>query len=293
MAYTEPTFWDYVRAAFHARPVVRGLGGVPWNKVALVVAGILGFGNPGFWLLGLGGEMAYLYAMASNPRFQNLVRGERLAAVKEETGERLERTLAMLSAAARERFGHLRGQCFEVQRTSRAVQGGASSVLDESRLSSLDQLLWLFLRLLVSLETLDRQMAEANPKALQSEIAALEKELAAMGEASERLKKSKESLLDLKKKRIDNLQRAGEARLLLTSELQRIEQQVELLREEAAISRSPEALSSKIDAVAGGLTDTSSWMRQHEALLGELGVEETLAAPPPILDRPPAGRERT
>lgn len=292
MAYTEPSFWDYVRAAFHARPVVRGLGGVAWNKVALAVAGILGFGNPGFWLLGLGGEVAYLYWMASNPRFQNLVRGQRLAAEREETGARLERSMAMLSTAARERFGRLRGQCAEVQRTSRAVQGGGSSVLDEERLSSLDQLLWLFLRLLVSLETLDRQMAETSPMTLQKEIAALEKEIAGMGEASERLRKSKESLLDLTRKRLENYQRAGETRLLLTSELQRIEQQVELLREEAAIARSPEALSSKIDAVAGGLSDTTSWMRQHEALLSDLGVEETLAAPPPILERPPAGRER-
>lgn len=293
MPYTEPTFWDYVRAAFNARPVIRGLGSVPWNKVGLVVAGILGFGNPGFWLLGVGGELAYLYWMASNPRFQNLVRGERLAEVKEETSARLERSLAMLSDGSRERFGHLRGQCFEVQRTSRAVQGGGSSVLDEARLHSLDQLLWLFLRLLVSLETLDRQMAETSPRALQAEIAALEKEIAGMGEASERLRRSKESLLELTKKRLENFQRASETRLLLTSELQRIEQQVELLREEAAIARSPEALSSKIDAVAGGLTDTSSWMRQHEELLSDLGVEETLAAPPQILDRPPAGRERT
>lgn len=292
MAYSEPTFWDYVRAAFHARPVVRGLGGVPWNKVGLVVAGILGFGNPGFWLLGLGGEVAYLYWMASNPRFQNVVKGERLAEVKEETGQRLERSMAMLSTAARERFGRLRGQCFEVQRTSRAVQGGGSTILDEARLSSLDQLLWLFLRLLVSLETLDRQMAETSPTALQSEIAALEREIGSMGEASERLKRSKESLLDLKKKRLDNFGRAGETRMLLTSELQRIEQQVELLREEAAIARSPEALSSKIDAVAGGLADTSSWMRQHEELLNDLGIEETLAAPPQILDRPPRARER-
>ncbi|MEW5983953.1 MAG: hypothetical protein AB1806_16490 [Acidobacteriota bacterium] len=293
MPYIEPTFWDYVRAAFQARPVVRGLGGVPWNKVALVVAGILGFGNPGFWLLGLGGELAYLYWMASNPRFQNLVRGERLAAVKEEAGLRLERSMAMLSTAARERFGRLRDQSFEVQRTSRAVQGGGSPVLDEARLASLDQLLWLFLRLLVSLETLDRQMAETSPMALQTEITALGKEIVGMGDASERLKKSKESLLDLTKKRLENYQRAGETRLLLTSELLRIEQQIELLREEAAIARSPEALSSKIDAVAGGLTDTNSWIRQHEELLSDLGIEETLAAPPHILDRQPVERVRS
>ena len=118
-----------------------------------------------------------------------------------------------------------------------------------------------------------------------NEVVTLEQELATSPEAPERLKKSKASLLELKKKRLENLARAAEARQILEAELQRIEQQVELLREEAAISRSPEALSAKIDSVTGSLAETNSWMRQHEDILSELSVD-AVTEPPRLLERP-------
>ncbi|MBZ0089272.1 MAG: hypothetical protein K8H90_02725, partial [Thermoanaerobaculia bacterium] len=105
------------------------------------------------------------------------------------------------------------------------------------------------------------------------EVEALRAELAGMATASEALKRSKQSLLELKEKRLENLGRAAEARQVLASELQRIEQQVELLREEAAMSRNAESLSAKIDSVAGILSENDSWMRQHEEILSDLGVD--------------------
>jgi len=284
MPTPEPTFWDYVRAAFNRRPAVRGLGEVPWNKIVLAALAILGIGNPGFWLLGLGGELCYLYVMATNPRFQTLVRAEKLQVERVSAEDRVVGRLAELSKEGQERFQVLRAKCTEVQSITETIQAGALAPLDEARWRGLDELLWLFLRLQVSLAVLTRQLGRSDRRSLEAEVATLEQELAASPQAPERLKKSKASLLELKKKRLENLDRAAEARQILEAELQRIEQQVELLREEATISRSPEALSAKIDSVTGSLDETNSWMRQHEGILSELSVDD-VTEPPRLLDR--------
>lgn len=283
----DPTFWDLVREAFDRKPYVKRLGGVPWNKIALVATGILGFGNPGFWLLGIAGELAYLYLSATNPRFRDLVRAKRLEAERGTADQQIDRWLAELSDPARERFQALRANCQQVQRVYQTLRPGGLSVIDEQRWKGLDQLLWLFLRLQVSLELLERQMGGVDSRALEREVAALGEELARIPDTSEALKRSRQSLLELKEKRRENLARANEARQVLASELQRIEQQVELLREEAAISRNAESLSMKIDSVAGILSENDSWMRQHEEILSDLGVEDA-GTPPRLLERPEA-----
>src|SRR5687768_3690177 len=59
---------SYVKAAFNARPF--GMP-VPPNWFMLAAFGLLGyFVDPGFLLIGLGLEGVYLWALASNARFQ-------------------------------------------------------------------------------------------------------------------------------------------------------------------------------------------------------------------------------
>ena len=287
MTAREPTFWDLVVEAFHRKPSVRGLGAVSWNKVALAAVAILGFGNPGFWLLGVAGELAYLYLTATNERFRNVIRGKRLLDERESAVAQIDQWTERLSKPSLERWEALRDNCREVQRIYETLRPAGLSVLDETRWNGLDQLLWLFLRLELSLDLLDRQIGDPDARPLEREIEAIRAELAKIPEGSEALRKSKQSLLELKEKRVENLSRAAEARLVLASELQRIEQQVELLREEAAISRNAEVLSSKIDSIAGTLSESDAWMRQHDDILSDLGVED-VGSTPRILERPPA-----
>ena len=71
----KPTFWDYVHAAFNARP--NGMFVAP-NWIGLGIFSVLGVLNPGFWMIGLGCELAYLGWLGTNPRFQKLVSGGRV-----------------------------------------------------------------------------------------------------------------------------------------------------------------------------------------------------------------------
>jgi hypothetical protein len=222
----DPTFWELVVEAFHRKPPSRRMGAVPWNKIALAAVGILGLGNPGFWLAGMAGELIYLYASATSPRFRNLIRAKRLEAERMTAGQQIERWLGELTGEGRQRYQALADNCREVQRVYETLRPGGLSVIDEQRWKGLDQLLFLFLRLEVSLDLLQRQMGAVSPRELQQEVEALRAELGRIPDASEALKRSKQSLLELKEKRLENLGRAAEARQVLASELQRIEQQV-------------------------------------------------------------------
>ena len=63
-------FGSYLAAAFNARPF--GMFVAP-NWVGLVAFGLAGLTNPGFWLIGAGVELAYLFGLATNRRFQQVV----------------------------------------------------------------------------------------------------------------------------------------------------------------------------------------------------------------------------
>ena len=67
---SKPGFAKYVTAAFNARPF--GMFVAP-NWIGLAAFGLLGMTNPGFWVLGAGLELGYLFLLATNERFQRTV----------------------------------------------------------------------------------------------------------------------------------------------------------------------------------------------------------------------------
>ena len=71
----KPGFLNYLSAAFNARPM--GMFVAP-NWVGIAAFGILGVANPGFWVLGAGLELGYLFSLATNKRFQQTVTLKRL-----------------------------------------------------------------------------------------------------------------------------------------------------------------------------------------------------------------------
>src|SRR5262245_58440889 len=82
----KPTLWDYIRAAFSARPASMF---VPPNWIGLGIFGFLGVLNPGFWIIGVGCELAYLGWLSTHPRFQKLVSGGAALADQRRWQERL------------------------------------------------------------------------------------------------------------------------------------------------------------------------------------------------------------
>jgi hypothetical protein len=65
----------------------------------------------------------------------------------------------------------------------------------------------------------------------------------------------------------------------IDSELVRIEQQVELIREQAALSTDPSILSHRIDEITATLGGTSQWLRDQQQIFG--AMDDLMVEPPP------------
>src|SRR6266850_960947 len=217
----KPTFWDYVRSAFNARPM--GMF-VPPNWIGLGVFGFLGLLNPGFWIIGLGLELAYLGRLATDSRFQRLVEGERLLGERRRWQERLADLIRELPAEDQQRYRALERRCGNI--LEQQLRGATLAPALEEQGEGLGKLVWIYLRLLLTRESI--------------------KKIA-----------------------------------FLDAELTRIQEQVELLREQAVLSTDPEAVSQRIDQITTTLGGTSQWIRDQQKIYG--AMEDLLNEPPPLV----------
>lgn len=270
-------FADYLKEAFLRKVRVPGLGGLPANVMALGVFGVLGLINPGFWLLGAAGELLYLSLRSSSARFQKLVQGERLLAAQKQWEQDLSKSVTLLSDDGQLRYKRLLAQCRAILSISEKLGAGSAS-MDDMRSRNLNQLLVLFLRLQRSQELIHGNLKPVERSEIQRNVTQLEKQLATAGE-NEPLRKSLEGTLAIQQKRMENLERAIGNLKLIEAEMLRIEQQVELLKEEAAMSGSPMAISQKLDTVTTLMDETNRFMQEHSDVLGTIGGDATSEIP--------------
>ena len=277
------SYWDYVREAYHLRIPVPLLGGLPLNKLALLGFGILGVGNPGFWLLGLGFEAAYLLTIPGNSRFQNVIRGRRLEQQVQDWSLKKEHFLRQLKGDYLRRYDRLAAKIELMLRGSPAGQ----QTIDDLNSSSLEQLLWLFLKLLLSLQNLDGLLLQKDlRKELEEEIASTKQRIASEKQESP-FTRSLKATLEINERRLSNLVRADESKRTVEAELDRIEKQITLLGEELLLSGSPESVSLRLDGIMQSLNDTTRWMSENSDLLES--VKEGGAPPPGVLRQPGKG----
>ncbi len=217
----------HLRAAFFLATPVPGLGSIPWNVVAMATALAMGFVHPGFWLLGLGLETAYLLTLATNPRFQRLTdalgrEDERQAVVARLLGE-LPRDLRV----SYDRLAGIVAKVSDVQATHRENPGYA--LADDTTLADL---LVIALRLLTAKRQLASVVVEANEAALRAKIAGLQ----ASRDTDEAVRQSQLATLDLTQRRLATLQRNHDFLRRIDADLERIESQLTLALEEASSS---------------------------------------------------------
>lgn len=264
-------FWGFLKAAFGWRVSIKGLGHLPINIILLPAFAVLGILNPGFWLLGAAVEMIYLFTMAGNPRFQALVRGmklsERTAGIPLKDAEKQARLIASLDAAGRTRYQAIFQTCSSIMQTADTSTSPVSSA--ELKSGGLAQLLWIFLKLLVSRQRIAAILAQTSPKDIEAEIASTSSRLAGENESSP-MYRSLKGTLDIQQKRLDNIQKAAESLKVTEAELERIEKQVALMREEVSVSSDPELLSVRLDGIVDSLQGTTRWMTEHDELFSQL-----------------------
>ena len=227
----------YLKEAFWLRVPTPLLGALPVNALACAGVGILGFAEHGLWLLGVGLEAAYLFGLATNPRFQRVIAARDLvgqrAAVDRSHGE----LLAQLPPESRARLGRLETKVARVGNLLRADPD--KDLLAESTLDALGKLAAVHARLLLAERHLHAARNETDPAALARQAAALERELAASLDThpalSPTLVESKQATLDILRRRLANAQTRDRSLAEVASDLARIEAQVDLALEEASL----------------------------------------------------------
>ena len=279
-----PKLGSYVKHAFL----------YPWNLLIFIGGAALAMMSPypDALLPIVGGlELAYLTGLSSIPRFRTAIdakiaakaRGARSDAAPTTSQQSLERILDSLPAPALRRFLLLRQRCFEMRSIASGVRGQTGPDSAESiRTPALDRLLYLFLRLLVSQNGLDRFLRVTSDKELDAKLADVRARFeAAKTAGDERVKNSLQDSVADAELRLDNYRKAAKDAEFVAIELDRIETKIQALIEMGVSRQDPDYLSTQVTAAAESMQHTEAAVNQLQHLTGLADqIEET----PPILE---------
>lgn len=238
----------------------------------------------------LAGELAYLGFLGTNHRFQNVLRGQKLAEGAEaeaileaaRTEARLRQLVDFLGQNDRARFESLRQRSSDMTELQRSMQSDRSPAGDAGfKTQSLDKLLWMFLKLLHHKTGLERFLASASGPKLRQEHADAEANLKAAKDrgAPERLIAPLEEKLKTIQERLTNFSQGEENLAVLMAEIDKTEQKINHLCEVGMTSRDGSDLSHQIDGVADSV-------KLSERALADLDLGnlfEDTETPPPLV----------
>ena len=269
---------EYLKAAFSARPL--GMFVSP-NWVGVGGFLLLGLVHPGFWLMGAGLELGYVYSMVASARFRRFVNAQEALKGQSQWRRRLQEIIARLSPSDQDQYRTLEGRCGVILH-QQETEGLAAGVAAQSE--GLSRLLWIFLRLLMTRDSIRRVLAESgrgdrDKRTVEERLGDLKHKLE-NEKIGDELRKSLTSQVEILQQRMESQDQARQKLVFVEAELTRIREQVELIREQAALATDPAAVSQRIDAVASTLGDTTQWIREQQQMYGR--VEDLLNEPPPI-----------
>jgi hypothetical protein len=286
-----PSLWDYVREAFNAKPIGMFL---PPNWAMLGAFGLAGYlHDPGWLVLGAGVELGYLLLLGTNVRFQRFVAGKLSAGGSREVEQRWHRLVASLPDIDKRRYAALAQRCQAV--LEQQFPGDTSAPGYASQSDSLGRLTWMYLRLLVTRQGIQRVLREGAARApgdpppvpgtpassgrLDVRLADLKRRLDDPS-VSDDLRRSLQGQADLLEQRLARRGEADGKLAFLEAELTRIEEQVELIREQAALSTDPDHLSQRIDEISATLGTTGEWIADQQKAIG--AMDDLISEPPPL-----------
>lgn len=248
-------------------------------------------------------EITYLAGLTTLPRFQSAIdakvnaeerglagaAGARAGASPEpqvSARDRVLEVLKSLSEDRRARFLRLRARCVEMSRIANAVRGDTrdtSGASAELRQPALDRLLWVFLRLLLSDQAIARFLQAADEagigKTLEELKARRRKRADSVGEvnqADDRVLRSIDDSISTAELRKENLEKARQNAEFVAAELDRLENKIHAVTEMAVGHTSPDEMSSRIDAISEGISQTEQTIRDLQSITG---VADADAAP--------------
>ena len=271
---------EYLKRAFLYR----------WNLLILTGGLVASFLGP-WWdftvPLLLAAEVAYLGGLVSIPKFRDAIDAQVYKESKQQppplratTGsESLAGVMGALSPEARRRFDALRSRCLEMRSIARGV-GASSSPTEDLSTPALDRLLWVFLRLLVSQQGLDRFLKSTSDAEIRTRLAEIKTRLEGTTQ-DDRFKRSLQDSAVAQELRLQNYQKAGDNAEFVRLELDRIEAKIQALAESSINRQDPDALTSQIEGVSESVQSTETAIRELQQITG---IVDQMQEPPAILE---------
>jgi hypothetical protein len=284
MAEPKKAGWlRYLKEAFLFKWNLLFLGG---SAAAAVISGHPDVALP----LVAAGEVVYLAGLTTLPRFQAAIdakaraeeRGAPVGPPKNQpegsARDRILEVLKSLTEDRRSRFLRLRARCVEMTRIANAVRGetrDSSGASNELRTPALDRLLWVFLRLLMSEQAIARFLQAADQAGIQKQtgelVARRKKRADSVGEANQaddKILRSLDDSIATLEMRHENIEKAKTNAEFVAAELDRLENKIQAVTEMAVSNTDPDAMSSKIDAISEGISQTEQTIRELQQITG-------------------------
>lgn len=245
--------WRYLKSAFLVSVDVPNLGRIPVNVLGVAAFTILGFAQPAFWFLGMAIEAAIIPALAFNPRFQKVVQAQSVQVSDSDTAQKRRTLVNMLEPSAKQRLTALIDRCNQVLDVYRSQQ--AEDYVLESNSQALSRLQWVYLKLLIARHHLLNPVNNETEQTLEKKIQELEVDLRD-GEETESLRQSKSATLSILKKRLANVRLKKQTLDEIESDLTRIDNQIDLILENATMQGKPQTISADIELASDLLGGT-------------------------------------
>jgi hypothetical protein len=260
---------SYLAAAFNARPF--GMP-IPPNWFGLAAFALLGaFIHPGLWLIGAGLEGLYLWLVSQNPRFRTAVDAQSPERV--DWRNRYEMLARPLDPSAREQQYAIEEQAAEI------VELLTRSGGYESQMGDVRQMAWLHLKLLAARAALLQVIASAVRARRDLDAQEQRIETRLKGDCGDDLRRSLEQQLEVIRTRRAAHADAERRRELVDAEIERLRQQVSLVREQALLATDERSAAQNLDAITASLNEANRWLKDQRELFA--GLDDLTDEPPP------------
>ncbi len=223
-------------------------------------------------------EALWLFFGGGTPVIQNKIKQKEQQKILAEWNNKKNRIIAKLSAASRNRF------C-KFENTGRNI----SSIINQSRkdginadptkLKTVNQLLWLSLKLLYSREIMVNNVKGNTKDMLVTKIENMKKNRE--NEKDPKLIETLDSTIKTMEQRLETFEKVSNDMKSIDLNLLRIEEQLELLKNLTAIEIQDNkgSLAKQIDNAQQSIDDTQEWMETAKDLFAPL--DDDLAETPP------------
>lgn len=256
----------YLWKAFNARPF--GMP-IPPLWFAVLASGLVGyFIAPPLALIGLGATAMFTGILASSKRFRAATDAHLFQPPAENEQAAL---LRRLDPWSRERHQKVEEQCADLQRVLETARAG------QEHIAGVWQLVGLHLRLLVarsSAVAVTETRGERGKASLADQLAEVKARLTSK-DLDQDLRETLEDQQRIFEQRIGMRAEAQRRIDVLDAELERIRDQMALMRDQALLSSDPASIGRSVDGLAAFLNESGRWLKDQEEIFGGFGDLET------------------